>query len=231
MAGHIVAIGGVSPDADDSALDRFVLEVAGVAKPRVCFLPTASGDAVGYIDTFYRLFPRSVCEPTHLTLFSPPLGPPAEILADQDVIYVGGGSTPNLLAIWRLHGIDDMLHRAWRRGAVLCGVSAGSMCWFDSGLTDAMGTELAPLHNALGFLPGSNCAHYDSDPRRRDAYHRLIADATLPGGYAADDGAALHFADTALVNVVCSRPTAAAYRVERSGNSVREDKLPSALLR
>ena len=139
MVGHIVAIGGVSPDVDDSALDRFVFDLAGVANPRVCFLPTASGDAVGYIDMFYGLFPRSVCEPTHLTLFSPPLSPPAELLAEQDVIYVGGGSTPNLLAIWRLHGIDELLRAAWQRGAVLCGASAGSMCWFESGLTDAHG--------------------------------------------------------------------------------------------
>src|SRR4051794_29468742 len=108
MVGHIVAIGGVSQDVDDSALDRFVLDLAGVANPRVCFLPTASGDHAGYIDTFYGLSARSVCQPTHLTLFSPPVSPPTELLAEQDVIYVGGGSTPNLLAIWRLHGIDEL---------------------------------------------------------------------------------------------------------------------------
>jgi peptidase E len=230
MAGHIVAIGGVSPEADDSALDRYVLDLAGVATPRVCFLPTASGDAAGYIDTFYGLFPASVCRPTHLTLFSPPIAPPAELLAEQDVIYVGGGSTPNLLVIWRLHGIDELLRSAWDRGAVLCGASAGSMCWFDSGLTDAMGSDLAPLHNALGFIPGSNCTHYDSDPRRRPAYHQLVADGTLPSGYAADDGAALHFEGTRLVAVVCSRRDARAYRVEREANSAREETLASTLI-
>ena len=133
-----MAIGGVSPAADDSALDRYVLDLAGVAKPRVCFLPTASGDASGYIDTFYGLFPTSVCRPTHLTLLSTPVAPPAQLLAEQDVIYVGGGSTPNLLVTWRLQGIDELLRIAWHRGAVLCGVSAGSMCWFDSGLTDTV---------------------------------------------------------------------------------------------
>ena len=230
MAGHIVAIGGVSPEADDSALDRYVLDLAGVANPRVCFLPTASGDAAGYIDTFYGLFPASVCRPTHLTLFSPPIAPPAELLAEQDVIYVGGGSTPNLLVIWRLHGIDELLRSAWDRGAVLCGASAGSMCWFDSGLTDAMGSGLAPLHNALGFIPGSNCTHYDSDPRRRPAYHQLVADGSLPSGYAADDGAAMHFEGTNLVAIVCSRPTARAYRVEQEGGSAHEEALPSTLI-
>jgi peptidase E len=230
MAGHIVAIGGVSADADDGALDRFVLDLAGVPKPRVCFLPTASGDAVGYIDTFYRLFPSSICEPTHLTLFSPPVGPPAEVIAEQDVIYVGGGSTPNLLAIWRLHGIDELLRAAWHRGAVLAGASAGSMCWFDSGLTDAMGSGLTPFRNGLGFIPGSNCAHYDSDPRRRPEYQRLVADATLPAGYAADDGAALHFEGTQLAAVVCSRQSAGAYRVERTGDSVGEVLLTSTFV-
>jgi dipeptidase E len=230
MAGHIVAIGGVSADTDDSALDRFVLDLAGVAKPRVCFLPTASGDAAGYIDTFYGMFPTSACQPTHLTLFSPPIGPPAELLTEQDVIYVGGGSTPNMLAVWRLHGIDELLRSAWQRGAVLCGVSAGSMCWFDSGLTDAMGAGLAPLHNALGFIPGSNCTHYDSDPRRRPSYQRLVANGALPSGYAADDGAALHFEGTTLAAVVCSRRTACAYRVERSGDSAREEALPHTLI-
>jgi peptidase E len=163
-------------------------------------------------------------------LFSPPIAHPAELLAEQDVIYVGGGSTPNLLVIWRLHGIDELLRTAWHRGAVLCGVSAGSMCWFDSGLTDAMGAGLAPLHNALGLLPGSNCAHYDSDPRRRPEYQRLVADGSLPSGYAADDGAALHFEGTKLAAVVCSRHDARAYRVEQEGGSAHEAALPSTLL-
>jgi dipeptidase E len=230
MARHIVAIGGVSSEADDSALDRFVLDLAGVAKPRVCFLPTASGDAEGYIATFYALFPASVCEPTHLTLFSPPVSPPAELLAEQDVIYVGGGSTPNLLAIWRLHGIAELLRTAWQRGAVLCGASAGSMCWFESGLTDAMGNGLAPLHDALGFLTGSNCVHYDSDPRRRLVYQELVGAGILGAGYAVDDGAALHFEGTDLAAVISSRRTAAVYRVERDGRTAREHRLQPSLV-
>lgn len=145
------------------------------------------------------------------------------------MIYVGGGSTLNLLAIWRAHGLDQILREAMTEGIVLCGVSAGSLCWFECGVTDSFGPELAPLTNGLGFLPGSHCPHYDSEPNRRPTYHKMIG-AGVPGGYAAEDGGALHFENGKLKDVVSSRKTAKAYRVDLIDRQVREEPLESRFL-
>jgi len=144
---------------------------------------------------------------------------------------VGGGNTANMLAIWRVHGVDQALRAAWEAGVVLCGLSAGSLCWFESGVTDSFGLPLTPLHGALGFLPGSHCPHYDGEPGRRPTYQRCVAAGLLPPGMAADDGCALHFQDTQLTAVVASRPTAQAYRVERDPDgSATETPLPARYL-
>ena len=135
-------------------------------------MPTASGDSEPYITMFYERFPSTVCRPVHFTVFRPPAIPVAELLAEADIVYVGGGSTANMLAVWRLHGIDTMLRAADERGAVLTGSSAGANCWFDASVTDSFGNELAPLHDGLGLLAGSFCPHYDSEPQRRPVYRR-----------------------------------------------------------
>jgi len=225
---HIVAIGGggFSEEPENRHLDDFVLELCGARRPRVCFVGTASGDADGYALRFFEAFSRRGCVATRLVLFRRPEIPATELLAAQDVIYVGGGSTVNMLAVWRIHGIDVLLRRAWERGTVLAGLSAGSICWFESGVTDSYGNEeLVPLTDALAFVPGSNCPHYDREPLRRVAYRQLVASGDLASGYAADDGAALHFAGTELAQVVTSRPTARAYRVEARDGEAAEDPL------
>jgi dipeptidase E len=147
---------------------------------------------------------------------------------DQDVIYVGGGSTPNMLAIWRVHGLEHLLREAWEAGVVMCGISAGSLCWFEAGVTDSLGKDLQPFHNGLGLLPGSHCPHYD-EPDRRSAYHRFVADG-LPGGVAADSGVGLHFVGTELAKVVTTRVEASAYRVELINGEVVETLLPAESL-
>ena len=144
------------------------------------------------------------------------------------MIYVGGGNTANLLAVWRAHGLDRVLRDAWTRGAILCGVSAGMLCWFRDGVTDSFG-PLARLGDGLGLLDASACPHYDGEPGRRAAFHAAIADGMAPG-WAADDGAALHFVGTELVEVVSSRRAAAAYRVERVDGVVVETRLPVRFL-
>jgi dipeptidase E len=186
-----------------------VLSLARRQPARVCFVPTATADSAAYIVRFYRAF-AGRCIPSDLTLSDGPLVRQPERTADlaafvasQDVFYVGGGNTANLLALWRAHGLDGLLREAWRQGAVLAGVSAGMLCWFEGGVIDSFG-GLALLGDGLGFLEAAGCA--------------------------ADDGAALHFAGTLLREGVCSRPGAGVYRVELAHDGVRETRLPVRFL-
>ena len=218
--------GGGFTAAGDPALDELVLRSADAARPRLCLLPTAGGDSEYQIRRFYETFGDRMCEPSHVSLFR--LGrqpvPLREHLLAQDAIYVGGGSMVNLLAIWRAQGLDDILREAWRAGVVLAGLSAGSMCWFRWGVTTSSGSPaVAP---GLGFLPGSNSVHHDSEPARRPVYLEAVRSGAVPSGWAVDDGAALIFRGTALHEVVTARPRARAYAVNVDG----ERTLPARLL-
>ena len=235
-AGHIVAMGGggFSMEPHNPLLDDFVLSLSRRQPARVCFIPTASADSASYIVNFYRAFSRR-CVATDLTLFASPAldrhparsSELAAFVAEQDVIYVGGGSTANLLALWRAHQLDVALRDAWSRGTVLSGVSAGMLCWFSGGLTDSFG-GLERLNDGLGLIEAMACPHYGSDDRRH-AFHQTIVEGS-EAGYAAEDGAAFHFAGTSLAEVVSSRPEAAAYRVERSDGRAIETRLPARYL-
>lgn len=222
---QIVALGGggFSMEPDNPALDHFVLSLARRENPSVCFLATAAGDAQPYIDSFYDAFRTLPCRPTHVPLFArtPDL---STALLEQDVIYVGGGNTRSMLAVWREWEMPALLRRAWQGGTVLAGVSAGAICWFETGLTDSSGTGLYPLPG-LGFLPGACCPHYDGEAERRPALHRLIEQGLMTAALALDDGAAAHFVNGQLANIVSSRPEARAYRVERVNDQVRETVL------
>jgi dipeptidase E len=217
---HLVAMGGggFSMEPNNPALDMFVLDLARRANPSVCFLGTASGDAETYIDAFYTAFKKRPCRPMHVPLFArtPDL---TTVLLEQDVIYVGGGNTKSMLAVWREWEIPALLRQAWESGTVLAGVSAGAICWFETGVTDSSGSGLYPLPG-LGFLPGACCPHFDGEPERRPALRRLVDDGTIASALALDDGAAAHFINGKLANVVSSRPRARAYRMERSGGDV-----------
>ena len=199
------------------------LALSGQEDPRVCGLLGATGDASDSIVRFYEVFPADRCRPTHVKLFGIPRPDWREHLLAQDVIFVGGGNTANMLAVWRVHGADAVLREAWERGTVLCGVSAGAICWFEAGVTDSFRAELDGL-DCLGFLPGSACPHYDGEAERRPAYHRLVRDG-FPGGLAADDGVALHFVGPQFEEAVSAKPGAAAYRVELAEGEVRETRL------
>ena len=201
----------------ESPLDDLLLSLSPARRPRVCFVPTPAGDSDRGIAAFFEAFSRRECEPSCLRLFGTPERP-AETLAQQDVIYVSGGNTANALAVWRLHGVDRALREAWERGAVLGGVSAGANCWFECSVTDSFGQDLGPLDDGLALLPGSFCPHYDGEELRRPVFRRLVDDG-FPAGYAADDGAALHFVGPELREVVASRPGARAYRVEPGGET------------
>ena len=208
--------GGFSMEPENPRLDAFALSLARSSPPRVCFIPTASGDSEGYVANFYRAFAAFDCTPSDLTLFDRGVDDLEAFVLAQDVVYVGGGNTAAMLAVWRAHGLDAILRRAWAEGIVLCGISAGMNCWFEESVTDSFGTRLAPLHDGLGLVAGSCCPHYDGEEQRRPAYRRLVASGELRAGWAADDGAALVFAGTELAEVVSSRPDAGVYRVERS---------------
>lgn len=229
MSGHIVAMGGGGFSMEDSPLlDDYVLGLAA-PDPRVVFLPTASGDASDYIARFYRAFAPRRCRPIHLELFRRS-GGLDEIVAGAGVIYVGGGSTANMMALWRLHGLDALLRAAWERGAVLAGVSAGAVCWFESAVTDSFGPELAALDGCLGLIAGSFCPHYDGEARRRPAYREMVASGALAAGIACDDGAAVHFAGSELLGAVSSRRGAGAYRVEPGAGEAIERPIPTRFL-
>jgi peptidase E len=204
------------------------LSLSGAGRPRLCYLGTATGDSLTGISSFYGAF--AGCDDvvvSHLELFAMPnVADPASHLLAQDVIWVGGGSVANLLAVWRVHGLDVVMHEAWERGIVLAGVSAGSICWHTGGTTDSFGRDLRPVSDGLGLLPYSNGVHYDSEGQRRPLFQRLVGSGELPAGYATDDGVGLHYVGTRLHEVVSDRPGAAAYHVERdAGGKVTETRL------
>jgi dipeptidase E len=209
--------GGFTAGPDDPALDELVLRLTTSARPRVCLLPTAGGDSEHQIRRFYETYGDRLCEPSHISLFR--LGrkpvPLREHLLAQDAVYVGGGSMVNLLAIWRAQGLDAILREAWEQGVVLAGLSAGSMCWFAWGVTTSSG-EPKPAPG-LGFLPGSNSVHHDSEPARRPVYFDAVRSGAIPAGWAVDDGAALVFRGTQFAEVVAARATARAYEVTPTG--------------
>lgn len=209
--------GGFSMEPKNLRLDRFVLSLSPVPDPRVLFVPTAGGDSDNYLRRFYSAFTRLPCRPTHLSLFEIPPEGIAERVGSVDVIYVGGGSTFNLLTLWRAWGVDDLFAEAWQRGVVMAGVSAGAICWFEQGLTDSLDPGVYRPLEGLGWLGGSFCPHLDGEPQRLPTLKVLLAAGELAPGYACDDGAALHFVGTELKEAVASRPEASAYRTEPSG--------------
>lgn len=219
-------------ESGNPLLDDYVLGLAaaasGRARPRVCFVPTASGDADHYIVRFYRAFAAARCEPSHVSLFRRDRGSGIDgdirsHLLAQDLIYVGGGSVLSLLGAWRAHGLEEVLAECWERGVVLCGLSAGSLCWFNEAVTAFHG---APQRVAgLGLLPYSNCVHCN-DQERRDEFRALVAAGEMGVGYGAEDGAALHFVGRDLGRAVASRRDAQAFRLERRGSTAVETALP-----
>ncbi|WP_409369149.1 Type 1 glutamine amidotransferase-like domain-containing protein [Lysinibacillus sp. 38-6] len=216
---QIIALGGggFSMEPENPLLDQYILKQAKKTTPKICFLATASGDSENYISRFYQFFEKQDCQPSHLSLFNPPTRDLERFLLEKDIIYVGGGNTKNLLILWQEWGIDAIVRKAWEQGIVLAGISAGSICWFEEGVTDSYGDGLEPL-KCLGLLKGSNCPHYDGESERRPAYQQLVATNRITPGIATDDGVALHFIDEELSQIVSSRPNAKAYKVNDDQN-------------
>ncbi len=214
-------------------LIELAIQLAGDPdRPRFCYLGTASGDAVVGTAAFYGAFAGSDVRTSHLDLFTMPNVPdPRAHLLAQDVVWVGGGSVANLLAVWRTHGLDEVLRECWEQGVVLAGVSAGSICWYLGGPTDSFGFDLRPSPPGLGLLPYGNGVHYDSEDQRRPLLHRLVGEQVLPTSHATDDGVGIVYEGTEIAEVVADRPGVAAYVVERCPDgSVEETRLQPRLL-
>ncbi len=222
--------GGFTMEPANPLLDDFVLSLAPVKEPRILFLPTASGDTSTQINAFFARFGGRACVPRYVSLFrlADLERPLEEIVLEQDIVYVGGGSMRNLLAIWRAHRLDEILIEAWRRGTVLAGISAGAMCWFEGGVTCSSGAP-EPL-GGLGLLEGSFSVHADGQPERLPVWLASVRSGELPGGWAADDGVGLLFRAGKLELTVSSRPGAGAQRVDAiAGELVRHRLAPKLL--
>ena len=223
--------GGFTMDAANPALDDYILTLAPAREPRICLLPTAGGDSEDQIRRYHTAFDDLLCEPTHISLFrlgSHPV-PLRDHLLAQDIIYVGGGSMVNLLALWRAHELDAILREAWQAGIVLAGLSAGSMCWFEWGITKSVGTPVPS--EGLGFLPGSNSVHYDGEPERRPVYLQAVANGSIPAGWGVDDGAGLLFRGARLAEAVAAHAGARAYRVHAVGGEAVEEVIEPRVLK
>ncbi|MGH7796540.1 MAG: Type 1 glutamine amidotransferase-like domain-containing protein [Candidatus Binatia bacterium] len=220
--------GGFYRDSENLELEKYIIRQSGTENARVAFVPTASGEPDHYVSSFYSAFLKLDCRPSVLTFFrrTPDL---RSFLLSQDIIYVGGGNTKSLLAVWHDWGVPEILREAWQSGIVLTGVSAGAICWFEQGLSDSFSDGLRPL-DCLGILPGSCCPHYDGEAQRRPSYHRLLASGEISAGVAIEDWAGVHFKGTEIHKVIASKRGARAYSVRAVYGSVQEVSLASEFL-
>ncbi|GAS95580.1 peptidase E [Mycolicibacterium canariasense] len=217
-----------------TAMTDFAVELSGVTgrAPRICLLATAMGDDKAVLHYLTEAAQVRGFVASHVALFPmPTVDDITAHLLEHDVVWVFGGSVAGLLAMWRLHGVDDALRAAWQAGVVLTGVSAGSICWHVGGTTDSFGPQLRPITNGLGFPPYANGVHYDSEQQRRPFLHELVGSGVLPAAYATDDGAGLLYRGTQLVEAVAENDGAGAYFVERAGAGAVESVLDVRRLR
>lgn len=213
-----------------------MLELTGKQRPRICFVHTASGDDPAYLTRSYAAMSELGCDVTHLQLFTQPNAPVREHILKSDVIWVGGGSVANLLAVWQLHGVDIAMREAYEAGKILGGVSAGSICWHLRGPTDSFGPKLEPVTNALGLLPFGNGVHYDSEAQRRPLVHELVKTNIFDRVYATDDRVGILYEDEVAVEVITDRvnldpvTSPAAYLIEKTAGEVTEIRLAPGLI-
>jgi dipeptidase E len=226
----IVAIGGNSfPKGTLTPIQRYALSLARDRSPRICFIPTATGDAQWAIDNFYATFAKAAGELSHLTLFDNTTRDVEALLVLQDVIIVGGGNTRNMLLLWEAWGVDKAIRAAWDNGTVLAGQSAGGLCWFESGITDSYPHQFREM-NCLGWVPGSFCPHYDSEPGRQPVLAELIASGNLDAGYAVEDDAAIHLRDGELVAALSQKPDKSVFAVRAENGAMIRERIQTQAL-
>ncbi len=225
---QIIAIGGGGFSPGPKSIDRYILSQSNCATPSVCFLPTASGDADIHVARFYETYCTLPCKPTHVPLFrrTPDL---RKVLLSQNIIFVGGGNTKSMIAVWKEWGLPEILQEALSQGIILSGTSAGAICWFAQGITDSWAGALYTL-DCLNFLPGSCCPHYDGEVDRRPSYLDMVRTGKAQAGIALCDNAAAHFKNGSLNRVVVVTEKAKAFRVFAESGEVKEEALPAELL-
>ena len=221
--------GGFSMEPGNPLLDQYILDQARRKRPSVCFLPHATDGAERYALNFFNTFSRLDCRPSWLSLFTPPTADLETYLLEKDVIYVGGGNTKSMLALWREWGLDGILRKAYQAGVVLAGISAGANCWFQECSTDSVPGPYTVLP-CLGIVKGSFCPHYNGEIDRRPSLHRMLKENKIMPGYAADNSAAVHLVDETLWECIASVPAARAWSVRKNGAEVIEDELPTRFL-
>ena len=224
---QIIAIGGggFGRNPGEGIIERYILDQSKSEKPRICFIPTATGDDEGYKESYYSTFSMFNCKPVHLDFFkrTPDL---EELIMEQDIVFVGGGNTKSMLAVWRDWGLDKLLKRAYEKGTIMCGVSAGAICWFDSGITDSWSSDLR-LMNCLAFTKGACCPHFDEEPERRPTVHRMIKDKDISECIAIDGGCALHLINEAPHGSIVFSENKNAYCVSMENDVIDESPYPS----
>ena len=227
----IIAIGGAAFSAEprNLALERYMIDLTGKDRANVLLIPTARGDDSDYVARFYAACESLDVRAAHLPFFGRTPGM-RELLLAQDLIFVGGGNTKSMLAVWHDWGLPAILREASESGTLVGGVSAGAICWFEQGLTDSWAGVLKPL-DCMGWLEGSCCPHYDGEVERRPAYHALVADGQIKPGFAIEDGVAVHFAGGAVKRVVTKRAGGRAFRVSVKDGAIMEAPLDATLLR
>ena len=216
-------------EPENPLLDQYIIKQARQTRPSVCFLPHATDDAVRQTFRFFKAFTKLDVKPTSLSLFNPETADLESFLMEQDVIYVGGGNTKSMIALWRAWNMDNFLHKAYENGTVLAGLSAGANCWFEECSTDSIPGEYSVLP-CLGILRGSFCPHYDGEVDRRPSLHKLLNEGKIMSGYAADDGAAAHFIDGEFTCAISSRSHAKVYKVDKIDGQIKEEILKTHYL-
>jgi dipeptidase E len=226
---QIVALGGGAFSMESNGLlDKYILNLVPKAKPKICFVGSASNDGEEYREMFYSFYKKFNCEPTHLSLTDPP-DDIEEFIFGQDIIHVGGGNTKLLMDLWKKHGLIKIFRKAWEKGIILTGMSAGAICWFEDGITNPSEGKLERLE-CLGLLPGSFCPHYDDKIELKKIYHQMIIGGKIDEGFGVEDGAAIHFIEREPVRVVTSRPFAKAYEVKKTRKEIIEEPMESLYL-
>jgi peptidase E/ketosteroid isomerase-like protein len=215
-------------EPENGLLDKYILNLALSEKPKICFLGTASNDGLEYRKMFYDFYSKLNCEPSHLSLLEPP-DDLEEFVLEKDIIHVGGGNTRMLMEKWNKSGLTEIMRKAWDKGVILTGMSAGAICWFEDGITNPAPGELQRLQ-CTGILDGSFCPHYDDRVELKEVYHKMISDGIIENGFGVEDGAAIHFIDNEPIRVVASRPGVTAYKVRRFRKKITEEPMESLYL-